>query len=195
MRVGDPVILRSIYRGNVRWAFPHRYAGEHESGRLALYCQPGNCGKKLALVEGRHDVRGWAQGTAPTDHVWERTHSLRFMRSGDAHTIEVHWNESWEPLCWYVNLQAPLRVEGSRFDTTDQALDIVVDPDGAWAWKDEDELAALVALGAFDEALAAEIRAEGERVIAAKPWPTGWEAWRPPPEWTPLALAEDWDVV
>jgi len=42
---------------------------------------------------------------------------------------------------------------------------------------------------------AAEIRAEGARVIAERPWPAGWEGWRPPPEWAPLALPEDWHVV
>ena len=37
MRVGDIVLKRSIYRGNVRWTFPHRYAGDW-NGRLASYC-------------------------------------------------------------------------------------------------------------------------------------------------------------
>ena len=31
------------------------------------------------------------------------------------------------------------------------------------------------------------VREEGERVIAAATWPTGWEDWRPPPDW-------DWHV-
>jgi hypothetical protein len=39
------------------------------------------------------------------------------------------------------------------------------------------------------------VRAEGERVIAEAPWPTGWEEWRPPATWTPLALPADWHVV
>jgi hypothetical protein len=40
-----------------------------------------------------------------------------------------------------------------------------------------------------------KVRAEGERVIAERPWPTGWEDWRPPRDWTRLPLPEDWDVV
>jgi len=35
----------------------------------------------------------------------------------------------------------------------------------------------------------------GKGHLVAKPWPTGWEEWRPPAEWEPLALPEDWDVV
>ncbi|HSP74054.1 MAG TPA: hypothetical protein VLN26_16905 [Gaiellaceae bacterium] len=55
--------------------------------------------------------------------------------------------------------------------------------------------APLRALGVFDDAAAAEVRAEGERVIAAWPFPTGWEDWRPDPAWTPPELPEDWHVV
>jgi hypothetical protein len=32
-------------------------------------------------------------------------------------------------------------------------------------------------------------------VIAAAPWPTGWEDWRPPANWGPLGLPRDWHVV
>ena len=68
-------------------------------------------------------------------------------------------------------------------------------PDGTWRWKDEDDFTEAQALGILDEVAAAEVRAEGERVVEAKPWPTGWEDWRPPPEWEPLSLPEDWYVV
>ena len=189
MQAGDIVLLRSIYRRNVRWCTPNRFVGKWD-GRLGLYCQPGNQAKVM-----HHDLERWLSDAPPYDHAWERTHVLRFMREGDAHTIELMWDENWAFVGWYVNLQAPLVVNGRCFDTTDWALDIVIDPDGTWRWKDEDELERIVELGGFTESLAAEIRAEGERVIAAAPWPTGWEDWRPPAEWTPLGLPRDWHVV
>jgi len=105
------------------------------------------------------------------------------------------WDEEWAFLAWYVNLQAPLVVRGDRFDTTDHALDVVVEPDGSWFWKDENELAEAVALGILTEAEAAGVRAEGERVIAECLWPTGWEAWRPRDDWHPLPLPADWHVT
>lgn len=61
----------------------------------------------------------------------------------------------------------------------------------AWAWKDEDDFAEAQALGILDPAAAA-IRAEGETVIAERPWPTGWEEWRPDPAWTPPPLPDGW---
>jgi hypothetical protein len=50
---------------------------------------------------------------------------------------------------------------------------------GTWHWEDEDDFAEAQALGVFTPAEAAAVRAEGERVIAARPWPTGLESWRP----------------
>jgi vancomycin resistance protein YoaR len=32
-------------------------------------------------------------------------------------------------------------------------------------------------------------------VIAESPWPTGWDQWRPPAEWAPLPLPEDWHAA
>ena len=188
-------MLRSIYRGNVRWCFPHHYVAT-SNGRMGIYCQPGNRGKVTRRSPGGGYLKRWVTDAPPHDHVWNSTHALRFMRSGDSHTIELFWDAAWSFLGWYVNLQAPLAIHDGRFDTTDWALDIVIEPDGTWRWKDEEDFAEAIELGVFeDAAAAAAVRAEGERVIAAKPWPTGWEHWRPPQDWAPLALPEDWHVV
>ena len=193
MRVGDIVLKRSIYRGNVRWTFPHRYVGDWD-GRIGLYCGPGNQGKAMRRGPDGY-LRRWMTDAPPFDTEWEQTHVLRFERAGARHSIEIYWKTDWEHWSWYVNLQSPVVVNGRFVDTTDEALDIVVGPDGGWRWKDEDELAEGVELGIWSDAEAAEIRAEGERVVAAAPWPTGWEDWRPPADWGPLGLPRDWHVV
>ena len=194
LRVGDAVLFRSIYRGNVRWCFPSRYVGDWK-GRHGLYCAPGSAGKTMTRnAEGRY-LADWASGVPPVDAVWDKGHVLRFMRAGDAHTVEICWDHDWNLTSWYINLNSPIVVRGDRFDETDWALDVWVEPDGSWRWKDEDDFAQAQELGILDAAAAAAVRAEGERVIAERPWPTGWEDWRPPAEWEPLPLPEDWHVV
>ena len=194
MDVGDVILKRSIYRGNVRWTYPHRYVGDWQ-GRMGIYCGPGNEGRAMRRGPDGY-LRRWMSDAPPYETRWEETHVLRFERAGASHSIEIYWSAEWEQMSWYVNLQAPVVVNGSFLDTTDQALDVLAFPDGTWRWKDEDELAEAVELGIWTDGEAAEIRAEGERVIAAAPWPTGWEDWRPPAAWAePLALPEDWHVV
>ena len=188
MNVGDPVLFRSIYDENVMSCGSMRYVGESD-GRHVLYVQPGDEHRRSGTWSD------WAPGAAPHPHLWERTHVLWLARGGELHMLGLFWGEDWELHGWYVNLQSPLVVRGDRFDTTDWALDVWVEPDGSWRWKDEDDFAEAQQLGILDAAAAAEVRAEGERVIAERPWPTGWEDWRPPPEWGPLELPEDWHVV
>jgi hypothetical protein len=126
----------------------------------------------------------------------ERTHCLRTTRFGAAHSVDHYWDAATgEFLCWYVNLQEPLRPSPVGFDTRDQALDVVIEPDGTWSWKDEDHLAAAVERKHFMPREAAAVRAEAERVIEAWPFPTGWEAWRPDLGWAPMRLPARWDTA
>jgi predicted RNA-binding protein associated with RNAse of E/G family len=126
------------------------------------------------------------------ESVW-RNDALRITRFGDAHSLWLFWRDGVFT-GWYVNLQDPLRPTSLGWDTRDHTLDITVEPDGTWSWKDEDHLAAAVARGRFSEEEARAIRAEGERVIAERPWPTGWEEWRPDPSWVRPQLPDGWDI-
>ena len=102
---------------------------------------------------------------------------LQLWPVGAAHAIWLFGD------AWYVNLQEPFRRTADGFDTADQLLDLVRTRDGAWRWKDEHELAHAVDEGFIPEDEAAAIRAEARRVIAADPFPTGWEAWEADPSW------------
>ena len=58
MRPGDTVLLRSIYRGTVRWCWPHHIVGDW-SDRLGIYCQPGSRGKLVKRVAGKSYLDYW----------------------------------------------------------------------------------------------------------------------------------------
>ena len=66
---------------------------------------------------------------------------------------------------WYVNLQQPLRRTPLGFEAMDMMLDVVVEPDLTWRWKDEDEFADLLDRGLVDAATGDRVRREGEAVI------------------------------
>ena len=127
------------------------------------------------------------------DAEWD-VDTLVLLREGAWHALWVSWLPSGEHWGWYVNLQLPFRRTELGFETMDLVLDLIVDPDGSWRWKDEDELATWVARGVFEPELAERIRAEGESVLARAPWPTGWEKWRPDPAWELPELPDGWDV-
>ena len=188
-------LFRSVYRGRVRWVIPHVLV-EERPDLAVLYVPPGTRGRKprhaFSDDPGQLVTLAWEH----VEHVWTGSHTLRLLRPGAAHCLYLFWAEAdWAFQGWYVNLQEPYARSRLGFDTRDHQLDVVVAPDGTWRWKDEDHLELGVRLGVFSRAEAAAIRAEGERVIAAWPFPTGWEAWRPDPSWPVPSLPRGWDVV
>lgn len=79
----------------------------------------------------------------------------------------------------------------------DLMLDIVVEPDLSWRWKDADEFDEILRSGIFDGDLGQRVRTTADRVIElierrAPPFCEPWPDWRPDPGWRP-ALPPDWN--
>ena len=127
----------------------------------------------------------------PLGSVLTRLDSLVVLRPGSFHSVWLFW-ENGRFRNWYVNFEEPLGSTRFGFDYKDWKLDLVVEPDGTWRWKDEDELEVAAGLGIVD---ADAVWAEAERVVADRPWPTGWEGWRPDPRWPRPRYPADWRVV
>jgi predicted RNA-binding protein associated with RNAse of E/G family len=99
-----------------------------------------------------------------------------------------------------VNLQEPFRRSELGFETMDLALDVIVENDRRWRWKDEDELETFVERGAFGCELPQRLRDEGLRVAGKAernepPFSEPWHDWRPDPAWEHPELPSGWDRV
>jgi hypothetical protein len=191
---GETALLRYIRFGQVRRATAHIVV--EDSPELVVLYVPLGAPAKVSVSDGS-PFRGQADRSwGLRDDRWHSYRVLRFIRWGAWHSLELYWEAEDDSFAgWYVNMQEPLRRTPLGFDTDDLVLDIWVEPDGSWQWKDEDELEGVTELGRFTPEEARAIRAEGERVIAAQPWPTGWEDWKPDPSWPLPRLPEGWDVV
>jgi protein associated with RNAse G/E len=131
---------------------------------------------------------------------WGARHVLHLFRPGRAHSVWWMFRPDYTFDRWYVNLEAPPARWAGGVDTFDHALDIVVEPDRTWRWKDEDEYLERIGHPAYwDAAQAEEIRAEGERVVAdieagRFPFDGSWLDFRPDPAWPLPAMPESgWD--
>lgn len=130
------------------------------------------------------------------DACWDVS-TLVLMRAGEWHATWVSWLDDDSQWGWYVNLQEPFRRTRRGFETMDLVLDVLVDNDRTWRWKDEDELATFVRARVFDAKLAGRLRAEGLRVVRRaqlheSPFDVDWRPWRPPALSTPQ-LEPGWD--
>jgi uncharacterized protein len=135
------------------------------------------------------------------DGAWQDNAVLWLVRPGDAHAVGAFWRGPARAFVgWYVDLQAPLSRSAIGFDTEDHVLDVDIDPDRSWRWKDEDEFTAAQRLGHISFAEAAAIRTEGQTAIAALesgswPFDAGWENWEPDPAWPVPSLPVGWDTA
>ena len=131
-----------------------------------------------------------AQST-PDNHV------LTFTPHDSWHSVMLFWSSEWEFKIWYVNFQSPIRRVRHGVQLHDHALDIVVQPDMSWSWKDEDEFDELVSRGFFSSDLVSSIRSEAARIIrtiesVGAPFSDAWKHWRPDPIWPIPRLPNDW---
>lgn len=132
--------------------------------------------------------------------VWHGGGVLILTPPDCAHSVWWFFDGSHRFEGWYVNLERPLGRWHGGIDLQDQALDIWVEPDRTWEWKDEDELQERIGHSLYwSEEEVPEIRAEGHRVIAkieagVFPFDGTWLDFVPDPHWTPSTMPTNWDI-
>lgn len=141
--------------------------------------------------------RRWDLGWRLVEAVW-RTEMLIVIKPGQRRATFVRWSSDRVFYGWYINMQSALKRTTLGFDMRDYQLDILVDPEGNWRWKDEEELELAIDLGRMTPAQGEAVRREGQRAIAelenkAGPCADGWEDWQPSDDLKRPTLRSDWD--
>lgn len=118
---------------------------------------------------------------------WDRWQTLVLVVPGDWHATWLRWSAEWVFQDWYVNFQEPLWRTPWGFDVRDLQLDIIVAPNGAWRWKDEDAFKRSNELGTFSPATKNTVRDAATKVVAEientrYPFDGSYVDWRPSKE-------------
>jgi Protein of unknown function (DUF402) len=182
---GEVVAVRDVWHGRVWRAVPGVVARDAPE-ETAVWIPTGTesiypvdrVGREVRIA--RPDVE-WAARRTPHD-------ALVLVRPGEPWSIWHMWIDGQLDQ-WYINFEEPLGRRGRALDSRDHKLDLIAYPDGTTKLKDEHELDEAAALGLLD---AAAVRADAERALRERPWPTGWETFRPDPEWSAPQLPADW---
>lgn len=127
-------------------------------------------------------------------------HVLTLTPPDSWHSVWLFWTAAWKFETWYVNLQAPIRRMSRCILVRDYALDIAVESDMSWSWKDVDEFEELIDRGFFTESQISSIQVEAGRMIQTienkgSPFSDGWENWRPDTNWPIPEVPEDWYIL
>jgi hypothetical protein len=201
---GEEVVVQEIWRGAV-WAARPMTVVQDEDDRVALWFPKGTLWKAptTPLEWPREPTRGERLATCLARGEWAfvdaewGVETLVLLHPGEWHALWVSWLDGGEHWGWYVNLQEPFRRTALGFATMDLVLDVIIEVDRTWRWKDEDELATFVSRGVFDDALAVRVRDEGVRVARRAernepPFDEPWPEWRPDASWPVPELPAGW---
>jgi hypothetical protein len=205
---GRLIMHRNVRHGRIGWVRPGRVVSDDERGLLIWIARHSPVVNRVS-ADGRGmrtmPFQEWiTAGTSLKHGTWNGPGVLKLVRPDVAHSVWWFRDDQDRFVSWYVNLEEPGRRwdDGTLagLDIVDQDLDIVIRPDRAWEWKDEDEFTERLAwpehYWVADEAA---VRAEGERVVkeiesGAFPFDGTWCDWQPPEAWTvPAELPAGWD--
>jgi predicted RNA-binding protein associated with RNAse of E/G family len=204
-RAGQVVVRRIMHPdGRIAAAQAGRVVADDDLG-LRLWIEAGSAVMHRTRFDGTttRQVPIREELTTPTTlapATWTGHRTLMLMPPGAAHAVWWSWTPGGDFAGWYVNLEEPIRRWAGGFDVRDQALDLIIQPDGTPKWKDEDQFADQTGDPLFwDAAAATRIRAEGDRMLAVArtggfPFDGTWRDFRPDPAWTATAMPSWWDV-
>jgi hypothetical protein len=191
-RPGEPIVRRDVWRGRpvVGWG---GIVVADTDDLLVLYMPAGG-----PLRFPPEDFFGGPHPWSGRDS-WSGHGVLQLQRPGEMHAVWVFWEGASRDLAgWYVNIQEPFRRTSIGFDTQDLELDIVIEPDGSWRWKDDEHMEAWIERGRWTPEEVAEIRGEGARVAAEleagrRWWSEDWASWEPDPAWPIPEILDGWE--
>jgi hypothetical protein len=193
------IILREVWRSEVYSVTPVRVV-QDSTNWIALYRPPHMTnlwphtleGETIRIPQDEWVLAGgpWPKGVLFLVHV-----GVGYFYSGD-------WDDDHAFSGWKIDLVEPVRRTSLGFDTMDQLLDIIVEPDrSSWYWKDEDEVQEAQSRGIFTAEQVRDLFRRGERAVKTimdnePPFDADWQSWESTPALRePFEYPEGWERV
>ena len=202
---GDVIAWRGIYRQRV-WHVQPTIVVKDSPKEIVLTLLPGTeCIAPEGYLQGKQsDKRRWNF----KDKYWEwetydwRINRLLILLEPDKfYSTMYFWNHvTNEFLCYYINFQVPYERGIRSVDTLDLDLDLIINPDFSFAWKDEDDYLKAIGHEIISPEWVKSIEGAKHDVFdrldrRQYPFDGAWLNWMPDPNWTPPKLPKNWDRV
>lgn len=133
--------------------------------------------------------------------IWHTNRLLFIVEPGKYYSINLFWNhEKNEFIGYYVNFQHPYRRSDCGVDALDLELDIDIDPNLNFRWKDVGDYQKAIECGVISAECIHGIEAAKPEILERLekrqyPFDGSWLDWMPHPNWSPPALPENWDKI
>jgi protein associated with RNAse G/E len=202
---GDVVCWRGIRNHRV-WHVQPTMVVKDSPEELVLTLLPGTeCMAEETYPLGKKKGRRWwdfkENDWKLAKYIWRTNRLLLIFEPEKHYSTVLFWHhESHEFLYYYINFQVPFQRNRGNVDALDLDLDLVIKPDLAVEWKDEEDYRRSIDHGAITPDLIQGIESGASEILAKLdkrlyPFDGAWLDWKPDPAWVPPTLPENWDKI
>jgi protein associated with RNAse G/E len=202
---GEVIAWRGIFNNRV-WHVQPTIVVKDSPDELVLTLLPGaECVAEETYPAGkRHGKRWW--NFINTDwklakYTWRTNRLLLILEPQQYFSTMLFWDHlSDEFTGYYINFQLPFERSHCGIDTLDLDLDIIIDPDFSFEWKDVEDYQKAIKHGLISAKWIQGIEAAKPEIFGKLekrqyPFDGSWLEWRPDPSWEPPSLPENWDKI
>ncbi|MCC7117712.1 MAG: DUF402 domain-containing protein [Anaerolineales bacterium] len=204
-QAGDHALYQGVYQNQV-WFAQSVVVVKDSAEETALAVTPGaECAAPRGYVNSRESWDRWGDYQANRrdmqTYFWHTNRFLILLYPEKYYSLNLIWNQAKDQfVCYYVNFQLPYQRAPFAFQTLDLEIDLVIEPDFNWHWKDEEDYNTGVALNIITADWAKEIETAKREIFdklkkRAYPFDDSWRDWRPNPTWSNPKLPLHWDKV
>ena len=195
--IGSTVIAEERWHGDL-WSAVPEHVVDSRDDLLVTYVPTGAVATRASnhglpgtetLSRDERKLLALRTGRARVAEVPEAPDKLFFYRPGRWSRINLGWDGATGAFRgWYVNFELPAEATTTGICSMDLVIDIWVNPDRTWQWKDRDDYHRALDDHILDPAVRRPIETETALVLdeldsASGPFSDEWIDFDPEPEW------------
>ena len=204
-RSGDVIVWRGIFRNRVWHAQPVIVVKDSPE-ELCVTLLPGTeCVAPEGYLDGKDSTkRRWSfkdKDWKLENYAWRTNRLLILLEPDTYYSTMYFWRaDSNDFLLYYINFQLPFQRSDGGIDTLDLDLDLVINPDFSFEWKDEADYQKAIDNEVIIPEWTQEIEIAKKEIFnklqkRQYPYDGSWLNWIPDPNWLPPKLPKNWDKI
>ena len=204
-RSGDVIVWRGIYRNRV-WHAQTVIVVKDTPEEMCVTLLPGTeCVAPEGYLDGKDSAkRRWSfkdKDWKLENYAWRTNRLLILLEPDTYYSTMFFWRaDSNDFLLYYINFQLPFQRSHCGIDTLDLDLDLIINPDFSFRWKDEDDYQKAIDHEVIMPEWTQEIEIAKKEIFnklekRQYPYDGSWLNWMPDPHWLPPKLPKNWDKI
>jgi hypothetical protein len=202
---GDHALHQGVYEGRV-WYAQSVVIVKDTAEETAYAVYPGaECVAPRGYIHGRQTWNRWLD--YQTNHWdmqtyhWHTNCFLVLLYPEKYYSINLMWNYAEKRfLCYYINFQLPFQRTALGFQSLDLEIDLVINTDYGWHWKDEKDYEEGIKLNIIRPEWVDNIEIAKQEIFEKLekiqyPLNEYWLGWEPNPEWVLPTLPINWAEI